>query len=100
MNAERCFSYLINDGLNICIGSEGVTCYPLTYTLEEGLEDWCDRSGHGFIKVIGCSNALDLSVVQSGKFLYKRARELRIVTERLYPAPAEIPFDGYDGWWV
>lgn len=71
MRREKNFSYLRGPTLTICVGGERPETFSLSYTLEEALEDWCDRLGHGFVKVIGCYPDRNISDLGSGKFSYR-----------------------------
>lgn len=52
MKKKTSFAYLRDEKLTLCISEDCSQDYPLTYTLEEALEDQCDHAGWGFIKIL------------------------------------------------
>lgn len=88
MKREKNFSYLRDDDLALSISGDRPFHYPLTYTLEEALEDWCDGIGVGFVKVLGCYPDRHVNDLGSGKFSYKikthRSPRARRVKRQLY----------------
>lgn len=78
MRGEKYFSFIRGEEFTICIGDGSTRKYPLTYTLEETLEDWCDSLGHGFVRVIGCHLNKNIPNLGSGKFSYNQ-RTVKII---------------------
>lgn len=71
MIQEKNFSFLRDQNLALCVSGEPSRIFPLTFTLEEALEDWCDHEGVGFEVILGCYPEHHFSDLGSGKFSYK-----------------------------
>ena len=70
MKRIKNFSFLRNDFLILSISGGTPREYPLTYTLEEALEDWCDRWGLNFIKVLDILPNRTSGALGNGTFSY------------------------------
>lgn len=65
------FSFHRGKMLAVSVAGDLPETFPLTYTLEETLEDWCDSSGYGFIKILDYYPGRNISELGSGTFSYR-----------------------------
>lgn len=98
MIQEKCFSCLRHGDLAVCVRGNPPDYYPLTYTLEEALEDWCDHLGHEFVKILGCFSSNNLSDYKSGKFSYKLASTSETFIQQGKIVTLDVFADVGDSW--